>query len=204
MRQRIERLSEVILAETNVKHLTFIEGDDVILVKKVKCNFRTMGKKFGKMMKSVNAVVTSLSQQQISELEAKDSIFVNVEGQEVCIERADVEIISEDIPGWTIAQEGSLTVALDIELTPELKAEGLSRLVIKRIQNIRKESGFEITDRIDVVFEPYAELENVIKTYGEHIASQVLANSLTIGDATDGKEQELGDFTARIHVRKVE
>ena len=148
--------------------------------------------------------MTSLSQQQISELEAKDSIFVNVEGQEVCIERADVEIISEDIPGWTIAQEGSLTVALDIELTPELKAEGLSRLVIKRIQNIRKESGFEITDRIDVVFEPYAELENVIKTYGEHIASQVLANSLTIGDATDGKEQELGDFTARIHVRKVE
>ena len=137
-------------------------------------------------------------------MEAKVSIFVNVEGQEVCIERADVEIISEDIPGWTIAQEGSLTVALDIELTPELKAEGLSRLVIKRIQNIRKESGFEITDRIDVVFEPYAELENVIKTYGEHIASQVLANSLTIGDATDGKEQELGDFTARIHVRKVE
>lgn len=202
MRDAIERMAYVILAETNVKELTFIDSGAGILVKKVKCNFRTMGKKFGKIMKSVNAVVSALSQEQIAELEKNEKLNVTVEGQEVCIELEDVEIISEDIPGWTIAQEGKFTVALDIEITPELKAEGLSRLVIKRIQALRKDSGFEITDRIDVVLEEKDELREVLDTFKEHIAAQVLANSISLGDASEGSEQDFTDFKAMVKLKK--
>ena len=202
-RECIERMSSVILAETNVKELTFIENDsDMQLVKKVKCNFRTMGKKFGKLMKAVSAAVTSMSQEQISQLESNGSINIDVEGENVLVEAVDVEIISEDIPGWTIAQEGNITVALDIEITPELKNEGMARLIIKRIQNLRKESGFEITDRIDVVIENHPDLSAAIDVFKEHIATQVLANSLTFGEVSDGVEAEFGDFKAKISVKK--
>ncbi|MBQ9093851.1 MAG: isoleucine--tRNA ligase [Prevotella sp.] len=202
MRKCVERMASVILAETNVKELTFIESGAGILVKKVKCNFRTMGKKFGKLMKDVNAAVMSMTQEQIAELEGNGSISLDVADTVALIEREDVEIISEDIPGWTIAQEGTVTVALDINITPELKEEGLSRLVIKRIQAIRKESGLEITDRIVVKIEDKPELAGVIKNFGEHISAQVLANEITLGDATDGIESEIGEFTAKILVVK--
>ena len=203
LRSSIERMASVILAETNVKELQFIEdGQGMQLVKKVKCNFRTMGKKFGKLMKAVNATVTSMTQEQIKELETNGSISLEVEGQSVVIEAADVEIISEDIPGWTIAQEGRITVALDIEITPELKNEGMARLIIKRIQAIRKDSGFEITDRIKVTLEHNEMLENAVNVFGEHISSQVLANELVFGDATDGIETEFGDFKTKVKVEK--
>ena len=202
MRKCVERMASVILAETNVKELTFIESGAGILVKKVKCNFRTMGKKFGKLMKDVNAAVMSMTQEQIAGLEGNGSISLDVADTVALIEREDVEIISEDIPGWTIAQEGTVTVALDINITPELKEEGLSRLVIKRIQAIRKESGLEITDRIVVKIEEKPELAGVIKNFGEHISAQVLANEITLGDATDGIESEIGEFTAKILVVK--
>ena len=202
MKASIERMAGVILTETNVKELTFIDSGAGILVKKVKCNFRTMGKKFGKMMKSVNTVVTAMTQEQIAEIEKNGKITLAVEGQNVDIMLEDVEIISEDIPGWTIAQEGKFTVALDIEITPELKAEGLSRLVIKRIQTLRKDSGLEITDRINVVIEQREEMGSVIADFGEHIASQVLANSITLGDASEGTEQDFTDFKAKVRITK--
>ncbi len=203
LRSRIERMSNVILAETNVKELSFIEeGSGMQLVKKVKCNFRVMGKKFGKLMKDVNNAVLAMSQEQISSLEANGSINLTAAGQEVTVEAADVEIISEDIPGWTIAQEGTITVALDIEITPELKNEGMARLIIKRIQSLRKDSGFEITDRINVVLESKPELEEAVKAFGNHISSQVLANSLTFGDASKGSEQEFGELTAKVLITK--
>ena len=203
LRSRIERMSNVILAETNVKELSFIEeGSGMQLVKKVKCNFRVMGKKFGKLMKDVNNAVLAMSQEQIASLEANGSISLSAAGQEVTVEAADVEIISEDIPGWTIAQEGTITVALDIEITPELKNEGMARLIIKRIQSLRKDSGFEITDRINVVLESKPELEEAVKAFGNHISSQVLANSLTFGDASKGSEQEFGELTAKVLITK--
>ena len=203
LRQRIERMASVILAETNVKELSFIgEDSDMKLVKEVKCNFRTMGKKFGKLMKSVNAAVMAMSQEQIAALEADGSITLEVEGQQAVIEAADVEIISKDIPGWTIAQEGKITVALDIEITPELRNEGMARLIIKRIQAIRKDSGFEITDRISVVLEDNDQLAEAVKTFGDHIAAQVLANSLTLGDASDGIEAEFGELKLKVSVKK--
>ena len=203
LRSRIERMSNVILAETNVKELSFIEeGSGMQLVKKVKCNFRVMGKKFGKLMKDVNNAVLAMSQEQIASLEANGSINLAVAGQDVTVEAADVEIISEDIPGWTIAQEGTITVALDIEITPELKNEGMARLIIKRIQSLRKDSGFEITDRINVVLESKSELEEAVKAFGSHISSQVLANSLTFGDAAEGSEQEFGELKAKVLITK--
>ena len=204
LRTRIERMASVILAETNVKELSFIEeGSGMQLIKKVKCNFRTMGKKFGKLMKDVNNAVTSMTQEQIAELEKNGSITLSAAGEEVTVEAVDVEIISEDIPGWTIAQEGSVTVALDIEITEELKNEGMARLIIKRIQALRKDSGFEITDRISVVLEQKPELESAVAAFGEHIASQVLANSLEFGDAQEGSEQDFGDFSAKVKIDKV-
>lgn len=203
LRADIERMAPVILAETNVKELQFIEeGSGMQLVKKVKCNFRTMGKKYGKMMKDVNAAVIAMSQEQISMLENDGNITLDVAGQPTVVELADVEVISEDIPGWTIAQEGKVTVALDIEITPELRTEGMARLIIKRIQAMRKESGFEITDRISVTIEDRAELRSAAEKFGEHISSQVLANELTIGDASDGSEVDFGDFKAKIKIVK--
>ncbi len=203
LRADIERMAPVILAETNVKELQFIEeGSGMQLVKKVKCNFRTMGKKYGKLMKDVNAAVVAMSQEQISMLENDGNITLDVAGQPTVVELADVEVISEDIPGWTIAQEGKVTVALDIEITPELRTEGMARLIIKRIQAMRKESGFEITDRISVTIEDRAELRSAAETFGEHISSQVLANELTIGDASEGSEVDFGDFKAKIKIVK--
>ena len=143
-----------------------------------------------------------MTQEQIAELEQNGSIVLSAAGENVTIEAVDVEIISEDIPGWTIAQEGTITVALDIEITEELKNEGMARLIIKRIQALRKDSGFEITDRINVVLEKKPELESAVSVFGEHIASQVLANSLTFGDAGDGAEQEFGDFNAKVFITK--
>ena len=203
LRERIERMASVILAETNVKELTFIEeGSGMQLVKKVKCNFRTMGKKYGKLMKAVNAAVVGISQEQIAELEANGSITLDVEGNSTVIEAVDVEIISEDIPGWTIAQEGKITVALDIDITPELRNEGMARLIIKRIQNLRKETGLEITDRISVVIENRQELVQAVEAFKEHIAAQVLANALTTGEVTDGVDTDFGEFTAKISINK--
>ena len=176
---RIEAMKQLILDEVNVKELEFVEGSG-ILVKKVKCNFRTMGKKFGKLMKDVNAAVTGMSQEQIAELERQGSLNITLAtGDTVLIEADDVEIFSEDIPGWTVANEGSLTVALDITVTEELKNEGVARELVKRIQNLRKESGFEITDRIDILLQHHPETDKAVAQFGEYISAQVLANSIT-------------------------
>jgi isoleucyl-tRNA synthetase len=184
----------------NVKELRFVEGAGV-LVKKVKCNFRTMGKKFGKLMKSVAAAMDALSQEQIAALEQQGTIAIDIEGQALTVEAVDVEIISEDIPGWLVANEGNLTVALEVELTEELKNEGMARELINRIQNIRKESGFEITDRINVVLSPNAEVEKSVNSFGDYIKSQVLANGITIA-ANDGQEIDFDEFKLNIKVTK--
>lgn len=198
---RIEKMQQLILDEVNVKELQFVEGAGM-LVKKVKCNFRTMGKKFGKMMKAVNAAVTEMNQDQIATLEQNGQITLAIEGQDCNIELVDVEIISEDIPGWTVAVEGSLTVALDINITPELKSEGLAREIVKRIQAIRKDSGFEITDRINVEITDNAALKEAVDTYKDYISGQVLANNITFGNITEGTEVDFDEFKAFINISK--
>ncbi|MBQ5461759.1 MAG: isoleucine--tRNA ligase, partial [Bacteroidaceae bacterium] len=197
-KERIEQMKQLILDEVNVKELQFVEGGAGMLVKKVKCNFRVMGKKFGKMMKAVSNAVAELTQEQIAELESKGQITIQAEGQDALIELADVEIYSEDIPGWTVANEGSLTVALDINITPELKNEAVAREIIKRIQGIRKDSGFEITDRIQVVISESPAISGALAGFKDYIASQVLANSIEMGQPTEGTEVDFDDFKAII------
>ena len=201
-RKHIEAVKNLIMNEVNVKELKFVEGAG-ILVKKVKCNFRVMGKKFGKQMKAVAAAVDALSQEQIAELEANGSLVLpGVEGLDSLeILAEDVEIISEDIPGWLVANEGSLTVALEVELTDELRKEGMARELINRVQNIRKESGLEITDRISITLAPNAEVEAAVSGFGEYIKTQVLADSITIAD-NDGQEVDFDEFNINIKITK--
>ena len=196
----IEAVKQLIMNEVNVKELRFVEGAGV-LVKKVKCNFRTMGKKFGKLMKGVAAAMDQLSQEQIAQLEQQGSISIEVEGQALTVEAVDVDIISEDIPGWLVANEGNLTVALEVELTDELKNEGMARELINRIQNIRKESGLEITDHIAVVLGPNDDVEKAVENFGDYIKTQVLANDIAV-QPNDGQEIDFDDFKLNIKVTK--
>ena len=197
----IEAVKELVMNEVNVKELKFVEGSG-ILVKKVKCNFRTMGKKFGKLMKGIAAAMGELNQEQIAELEKQGNIALNVEGNDVTVEAADVEIISEDIPGWLVSNEGNLTVALEVELNEELRREGMARELINRIQNLRKENNFEITDRINVTVSANEQVENAIESYADYIKGQVLADSLTVADANEGAEVDFDDFKLMIKVEK--
>ena len=199
-RLAIESVKQIFLQEVNVKDVKFVEGAG-ILVKKVKCNFRTMGKKFGKLMKGVAAQMDALTQEQIAHLEKEGTIDINVEGQNLTVEVADVDIISEDIPGWLVGNEGNLTVALDITLTDELKNEGMARELVNRIQNIRKKSGLEITDRIHVCIEPNEAAIKAVNSFGDYIARQVLADGIKL-EANDGQEVEFDEFKLNIKITK--
>lgn len=200
-KENIEAMSQLILDEVNVKELEFVEGD--MLEKKVKCNFRVMGKKFGKLMKAVAAAVGALSQDAINELSVNGSVQVDVDGQTVEIVREDVEIVSEDIPGWTVANDGALTVALDLEITEELKNEGMAREIVKRIQAYRKSSGFEITDHIHVVLSHDDNLQKAVEAYHDYICSQVLADKLEFGAPVSGEELDFEDFKISVDITKL-
>lgn len=200
LKERLEAVQKLVLDEVNVKELEFVEGQ--MLDKKVKCNFRIMGKKFGKMMKAVAAAIDGLNQQQIVQLET-GQITLMVEGQECLIERDDVEIISEDMPGWSVANEGALTVALDITITEALRNEGVAREIVKRIQAFRKDSGFEITDRICVTMQQHPVLEKAVEDYRDFICSQVLANCFDFAPEVESETSfELEELSVRIKIVK--
>ena len=200
-RRHIEAVKDLIMNEVNVKELRFVEGQG-ILVKKVKCNFRVMGKKFGKQMKAVAAAVDALTQEQIAELEQQGTIALLVDGNSLNVEVADVDIISEDIPGWLVSNEGSLTVALEVELNDALRQEGMAREIINRVQNLRKEGGLEITDRIRITLAPQAEIEAAVAGFAGYIQTQVLADSIEIAP-NDGAEVEFDDFKLNIQITKI-
>ena len=203
MKSRIEAVKQLILNEVNVKELVFVEGDG-ILVKKIKCNFRTLGKKFGKLMKSVNEAVINMTQEQIAELEKNGNITLMVEGVDALIELADVEIFSEDVPGWTVANEGALTVALDVEVTDDLRCEGVAREIVKKIQAMRKDSGFDIVDRIVVEIEHNEATDAAIEQFNGYICNQVLADELKISDSVDSDSVvELDNAAVKLSVRKL-
>ena len=195
----IERMKDIITKEVNVKELQLMDGK--MLVKNVKCNFRVMGKKFGKMMKAVSNAVTEMSQAQIAELEANGQVTLQADGQDAVIELADVDIMSQDIPGWSVANEGITTVALDITITPALKNEGNARKVIKQIQGLRKSQGFEITDRIKVIITETPETKAVLDSFKDNIAAQVLANSIELSNPA-GEVIDFDEFKAVITVQK--
>ena len=177
-RERLEAMKQLILDEVNVKEMEFVEAEGV-LVKQVKCNFRVMGKKFGALMKNVNAAVQAMTQQQISQLEHDGSILLTLaSGDTANVELADVEIFSQDIPGWSVANEGTLTVALDLEISEDLRLEGVARELVRSIQSLRKESGFEITDRIHVTIPASDDNARCLEQFKQYIAQQVLADSI--------------------------
>ena len=196
---RIERMASIITKEVNVKELQLMDG--AMLVKTVKCNFRVMGKKFGKQMKAVADAVANMTQAEVTELESKGAVTLMAAGEPATVELTDVDIMSQDIPGWSVANEGTMTVALDITVTPELKVEGNSRKLIKQIQNLRKTSGLDITDRIHVTISPVAEVEAVLARFKTNIASQVLALSIVVAE-NDGELYDFDEFKANIKLQK--
>ncbi len=199
-KNQIAAVADLIKNEVNVKVLQFVDAKGA-LVKKVKCNFRVMGKKFGKLMKGIASQMEALDQEHIAQLEQEGFIQLSVDGNEVKVELADVEVISEDMPGWLVANEGNLTVALEVELTDALRNEGMARELINRIQNIRKDVGLEITDRIKVSIEPNDQVSAAIGEFKDYIQSQVLADEITL-DSNDGIDTAFDDFNIHILVEK--
>ena len=203
MKERLESVKSLIMNEVNIKEIDFVEGTSNLLVKKVKCNFKILGKKFGSLMKQVAAAVTAMNQEQISVLENEGKIVLDLNGTPAEIETSEVEIFSEDIPGWVVANEGVLTVALDTVVTEELRREGIARELVSKIQNIRKGSGFEITDKIKVSLSKNEQTDSAVKEYNTYICNQVLANSLNLVDEVkDGIELSFDDFSLYVSVVK--
>ena len=189
-REAIESMSELILNEVNVKNFKFVDNEAGVLVKRVKPDFKKLGPKFGKTMKAAAAAITSMSQQDIALLEKNGNITLNIDGNDALIEAVDVEIISEDIPGWLVANEGNITIALDVTITEELKQEGIARDIVNRVQNIRKSRDYDITDKINLVFAPNADTDAAINAYSDYIARQVLATSITVGNINEAEGVE--------------
>ena len=202
-RAHIEAVKALIMSEVNVKDIKFVDGAAGVLVKKVKCDFKKMGPKFGKQMKAVAAAVAEMSQEAIAELEKNGSYTLQLDGTDVLVEATDVEIFSEDIPGWLVANEGKLTVALDVTVTEELRREGIARELVNRIQNIRKSSGLEITDKIKITLSKNQQTDDAVNVYKDYICNQVLGTSLTLTDEVEnGTELNFDDFSLYVSVVK--
>ena len=203
--RQLSYISDLIKTEVNVKELEIVSADSsaVKLVKRIKPNFKTLGKKYGKQMKAIAAAVNGFSQDEISSIEKNGQITLNLPDGDAVIELADVEIITEDMPGWLVANEGNLTIALDIEISEELKQEGIARELVNRIQNLRKSSGFEITDKITVQIEKNVETDEAVKNFGDYISNQVLASSISIEDKVeDATDFDFEDFIVKVKIAK--
>ena len=187
MKAQIEKVQHLICSELNVKEIEFLAADNDLLVKKIKPNFKTLGPRYGKVMKALGAAIMAFSQQQINALEADGRCVVSVEGQDCEVLLSDVEIATQDIPGWVVANDGNLTVALDIQLTPELVDEGIARELVNRIQNIRKEQ-FDVTDRIVVELQS-GEWDSAINAHRDYICSETLCTSFTLVPSVEGGQE---------------
>lgn len=201
-RAAVEAIMDLVKSEINVKDLKIVGNDEGILVKSVKPDFKKLGPKFGKNMKAAAEIIKNLDAKSIAALERDGHLSFDLNGTPAEVELSDVEIISEDIPGWLVANEGSLTIALDVTVTPELRREGIARDIVNRIQNIRKARNYDITDRIRLVFAPGADTDDAIRDFADYISRQVLATSLEIvplADSAEGIEElSMDDVTARV------
>ena len=205
-KNQIERVESLILHEVNVKEVQYISASEGLLVKNIKPNFKTLGPRFGKMMKQIAAAITEMTQEQISELELSGNINVMVEGAPQTIELSDVDIFAQDIPGWAVANEGLVTIALDITISEELYAEGIARDFVNRIQNLRKEQNFDVTDSITIYVEEKEQVADALLKNISYICSETLADKLEIIkkiEQSNAVEIELADgIFANIHVVK--
>ncbi len=199
----LDAVRELILNEVNVKELKHVDNAAGILVKKVKPDFKKLGPRYGKIMKQLAAEVQGMSQEAIAAFEKEEKYTFDIDGQAATIELADVEIISEDIPGWLVANAGKLTVALDVTITDDLRKEGIARELVNRIQNIRKSSGLEITDRINIKLTDLEQIRETVSEYNNYIASQVLADKIELLESVDGQNVDMDDYILQISVEKV-
>lgn len=199
----LDAVRELILNEVNVKELKHVDNAAGILVKKVKPDFKKLGPRYGKIMKQLAAEVQGMSQEAIATFEKEEKYTFDIDGQAATIELADVEIISEDIPGWLVANAGKLTVALDVTITDDLRKEGIARELVNRIQNIRKSSGLEITDRINIKLTDLEQIRETVSEYNNYIASQVLADKIELLESVDGQNVDMDDYILQISVEKV-
>ena len=199
----IEAVQELIMNEVNIKEIKFVDETAGVLVKRVKCDFKKLGPRFGKRMKSVAAAISSLEQNKIAELEKSGKLTLELPDGPAEVTTADVEIFSEDIPGWLVANEGTLTVALDVTITNDLRKEGIARELVNRIQNLRKSKGFEITDKINITLSKNEAINEAVKENKAYICNQVLGESLELVDKVEnGDELDFEDYVLSIKVIK--
>jgi isoleucyl-tRNA synthetase len=198
LKVQIDSVKNLILSEVNVKRLEYITDTEGILVKTVKADFKRLGPRFGKLMKPIVSGLASLSQKDIGLLEKEGKLSMKVEGQDVELLKDDVEILSEDIPGWQAAKMGNLTVALDITLTDELKSEGIARELVNRVQNLRKEKGFEVTDKIRVKIRSCQGMDEAVNQNISYICSEILAQSFEIKENLEGNNLDEIELTEGI------
>ncbi len=206
MAERISAVKNLIMGEVNVKDIELIEKTTGLITKRIKPNFKTLGPRYGKYMKQIAALTAEFSQERIAEIEAAPETVLDLGGEKIVVTPADFEITSEDMPGWLVASEGKLTVALDITVTGELKAEGVARELINRIQNILKDSGFEVTDKISVEIEAKHCVADGIARFADYIASQTLAVEVKAAAEPAGEavaETDVDEEPLRIAVTRI-
>lgn len=205
MQQRIQAVEDIILTEVNIKEIEYLSESTDVLVKSIKPNFKTLGPKYGKMMKQIAAAIGKLEQEDIADFEKQGTFNLQLESEHLSLTLEDVEIASQDIPGWLVANEGALTVALDITITETLRNEGIARELVNRIQNIRKDSGFEVTDKVNIRISAHPATDKAVIAHEYFIASQTLGNDVAlVANLTEGREEEIEeDVVLRVSVEKV-
>ncbi|MDQ3072063.1 MAG: isoleucine--tRNA ligase, partial [Bacteroidota bacterium] len=205
MARMLEEVRDLVLSEVNVKDLLVLDEKSNVLVKKVQPDFKKLGPKYGARMKQIHLAVQKLSQQDIAIYEQEGSLEINTPDGPLTLEAGEMEILSQDIPGWMVASEGRLTLALDITITDELRNEGIARELVNRIQNLRKDKGLEVTDHISVRIEPHEEVVNAVHQFKPYICSEILADELELAaDLNGGADSvELEDFTIQIQLKKI-
>ncbi|MGQ1787813.1 isoleucine--tRNA ligase [Saccharicrinis sp. GN24d3] len=189
--EQVDKIKDLVLSEVNVKEMEFLTDTSGVLVKKIKPNFKTLGPKYGKMMKQIAGFINQMGQEEIALIESEEKINTQINGETVELSIEDVEIMSEDIPGWLVASEGKITVALDINITEELKQEGIAREFVNRIQNLRKDSGFDVTDKINLEIVKNDAINQAVINYKDYIASQTLAEEINLVDKCNETEAKL-------------
>ncbi len=193
-RKQLQGVEQLILSEINVKELEYLEDTAGVLVKKIKPNFKSLGPKYGKLMKQIAAEINKFSQEDITKIEESGNFKITVDNQNIDLSLADVEIMSEDIPGWLVASEGAVTVALDVTISDELKQEGIAREIINRIQNIRKDKGLEVTDKIEIFVEKHPQISDAVLNNNDYICSETLAKNLNYTDLIENADKVLVDI----------
>jgi isoleucyl-tRNA synthetase len=202
-KEEIEAVSSLIKHEVNIKDIELLEDASDILVKQIKPNFKVLGPRFGKDMKLIANAISAFAADDIKKIEQNGNLDIVINGKSINLGLDDVEITSQDIEGWLVANEGTLTVALDVTITEDLRKEGIARELVNRIQNLRKDSGFEVTDRIDVQLQNDAQVAAAIASNEEYIKSETLTEDLQIMDnLKDGIEIAFDEVNTRLFIQK--